>query len=375
MLQHEFPEKLREMLSRASQDIPDHLDLFPRIHQPLQSEQPRQLPRPGLFGQKKSRLLAVAILVVLLISGFAYAIPPVFQWLGDQSLQTITLSNATAINQQTTSHGITLQLDQAYADGARTAVTFHVTSSSSLQAVPDDRVLVDATGQMYRLIDGRQYKHEGLVEFFPFSTQQLGHSQSVTFVVHQMWLTGYNTHGHLVAGNWKITFSIIPRAGHLLSLRIAPSTHAAITLRPTLIEQAPSGLHLFIQISGLAPDISLNTLTQFATRQVYSGNTPDGLGIGTGVLGEGALLQMQLSNGQVLEPVRVDVQEPTSTLQIPDHPVGATGTTTLDVLFLTSLSDTQAVAMLTIDHLHIALVGGANSQQANGPWTFSIPLL
>lgn len=375
MVLSKFSERLREALSQTARDIPEQTNLFPNIQQQLRSEQLQPLPRPDAPGQKKIRLAIAVVVMVLLISGFSYAVSPVFQWFGDQSLQAITLDHATAINQQVSDHGITLRLDQAYADGARTAVTFHITSGSSLQASPNDRVLTDAAGHIYPLLSGRQYKNEGLTEFLPLSLQQLGKSQLLTFHVQHMWLTGYKTHGTLISGNWSISFHITPQAGRLITLTGVPSTRSSITIQPTQLELAPSGLRLFLHISGLTSDTSLSTLTQFATRQVYSGTTPDKLDTGTGSIGEGALLQIHLANGQVLEPVRVDVPSLTSTLQIPDQMVGITGAATLEVLFFSAPQELQHNLTLTIDHMHIAPMGdSAHPREANGPWTFNIPL-
>lgn len=377
-----FSEKLREALSQIAEDIPEQTDLFPRISQRLreqqrqslrQEQQQQQWPRQKIFKQKKLRLAVALISLILLLSGFASAIPRLFQWLGDQPLQTITLDHATTIHRQVSDQGIILWLDQAYADGARTAVTFHVTSSSSLQPIPLEPVLTDAAGQTYQGIDGRQDKSNGLAEFLPLSLPQLRHSQLLTFTVHQMHLSGYNTHGQLVIGTWTIAFRITPQVGRLLTIQVAPLTRSGVTIQPSQLELAPSGIRLFLRISGLAPTTSLLTLTQFATRQGYDGTTPDGGKFGTGSTGEGALLQFRLPNGQVLEPVRVDAQSPDGRLLTSDRAVGSTGTAMLEVLFFTVPPSTQNPVTLTIDHVHIALLGNTTTpNEANGPWTFLI---
>jgi hypothetical protein len=328
-----------------------------------------------MFRHKKFRLAAVAVCIIVCISGFTYAAQPLFQWLADQPLQTITLDHATTIQHQVTDHGITLHLDQAYADGARTAVTFHVTAHSSLQPVPLAPAMTDTAHQTYSLVDGRQVKSEALAEFLPLALSQAGKNQLLTFTVRQMHLSGYNTAGQPVTGNWSISFRITPQADQFLTPAAAPATHSGITVQPILLDLAASGMRLVVRISGLTPNTSLATLTRFATRQAYSAPSPDGGNTGTtGTNSDGALLQVHQAAGQVLLPVWAGIQ-PDGDMRQPDHAVGITGTVTLEVLFFTTLQSTQGPLTLTIDHLHLAQSGNsAQLTAANGPWTFAIPL-
>lgn len=375
MLNFDFTNTLRGALKRTAEDIPEQTNLLPQIRQQITRSAPPQ-QRKMMFHQKRYRLAALLVAATLLISGFAYITPTVFQWLGDSSLQGITLDHATTINKQITVKGITLHVDQVYADAARTAITFHLSSTASSVPVPTYLVLTDTSGQIYPAIEGRSVNGEALAEFAPLASDT--QSQVLTLTIRQMHLSN-SGRGQLVAGIWQIRFPIIPLVGYSLPIASESLIHNGIAISPQRLDIAPSGTRLFVQISGLAPNTSQRALAQFAMSRMFQGTSPDGTGISSDAHSTGALLQLRLPNGQVLQPEWVyPVGLPDVTAlggPTPDQEVGATGKITLEVIFYTSLQGMKGSATLTMDHVNVSpLNGGTIPQISNGPWIFSIPL-
>lgn len=379
MSKQDFTSTLQTILKRTAEDVPRDIDLFPHLHQRVVN--PFYKSKSIRLQRKPQHIIGVLLVAAILVSGFAYAVPTLFQWLGDQSLQTITLDHATTINRQIVVKGITLHLDQAYADAARTTVTFHVSDvSSSLLPTPDPPVLTDAYNQQYRQVVGQEVHDQALIEFEPLSQDRLNSSQTLLFTVSHMVI--HNAKGDPISsvdGVWQISFQLKPLAGNSIVFHNTPLAHNGLALQLLELNIAPSGTRLFLQVSGLAPNTSLSTLSQFTTQIEISGTSPDHTGVHLSGGSDGALLQLHLSNGQVLVPAFVKPWDASTTRIIEpppsDQAVGPSGKAELEVVFYSALSTNQGTARLMIDQLHIADYRDPTSVRTiSGPWIFPIAL-
>lgn len=384
------------LLRQGAEHIPSNVDLWPRLEQALASN--RQQVEPGyikgaiqtFFSSSVPHsfwgrsAVVIVLSAALLLSAFAFARPLIFSWLGDSGLKTIALQNGTLINQQVTVHGVTLQIEQGYADAARTALTMNINSSGrSGTAIPqlNTMVLVDTQGHVYPAIGSTQVQKQGLIEFAPLTLDELGASQSLTLIVQTMFLSG--DIGASVTGPWQITFQLHPQAGRSVTLSVAPETHGGIAIQPLRMDIAPTGARLLIRLSGFRADTSRFSLTDFALHGDDIVGCPPGAGycVTTSVVSDGALLQLRGSDGQTLMPTWVGtadaITSDVAAIPSANQPVGQTGSIVLEVLFLTPLHAAHGIAHLTIDLVRYTTVNASSStpeQVANGPWVFDLAL-
>ncbi|MDQ2905796.1 MAG: DUF4179 domain-containing protein [Chloroflexota bacterium] len=383
MPEHDFISSMQAALQEVATDIPEDTDLFPRIRQHLLLERVLK-SRPTPLWRQRRFVLTSGFLVaaVLIFSGFTLVAPALFSWLGDPSLKQITLDHATPINRQVTVHGISLHLDQAYADAARTAITYHVISSSSVAPGPLFFILTDDHHQTYSHIVGAQFRDQALLEFAPLAPDVLNHRQILTFTVKSMIIRSAT--GRPVTtldGIWSITFPLQPLLDRSVKLTSLPLVQQGLAIEPLQLDFAPTGARLLLQISGLAPGTSVNMLAEFATHIEISGISPTdhmGLSLSDGAIIDGALLQLRLPDGSVLVPAVVQPWDSTADAAISptsqEQPVGVSGKVLLQVLFFTALPVTQGPAMLTVGQVHIAPVSAKHYTKVPGPWTFSLSL-
>jgi hypothetical protein len=379
MTQHDFIPLLQVALKEAAKDIPEDTNLLPRIRKQVLAEHILK-KQPVSLWRKRSLALTSSFLVaaIVIFSGFTFAMPVLFNWLGDASLQQITLDHATLINREVTIHGITLHLDQAYADAARIAVTYHVTSSSSVSPFP--AVLTDELHQAYPSIMKQQINNQSLEEYVPLAPNMLNHQHTLTFTVTTMIIRNSNGRAQeTLSGLWKISFPLQPLIGSSIKLITAPYTKHEVSMEPLQVNFAPSGARLLLQIHGLAPNTSLNTLAQFATHAEISGISPNNhIGSDSWRNTDGTLLQLRLPDGHVLVPAAVQLWDRNTNTTLPltgqERSVGINGAVTLQVLFFTTLPVSHQTAQLTIDQLRVAPVSAKGYTTVTGPWTFPILL-
>ncbi len=390
MSEHNLISSMQAALKEAAEDIPEDTNLFPRIRQHLLSEH-ASMYRSTPFWQKRRLSLVSGLLVaaVLLFSGFTFVLPALFNWLGDPSLQQITIDHATTINRQVTVHGITLHLDQAYADAARTAITFHMVSSSKVAPHPFPPVLTDEHNQINRYIVGQQFRSQALVEFAPLAPDVLNHRHTLTFTIRTMIIQNTTSVSEPIQnttsaseptldGIWSITFQLQPLIDHSVRLTNPPLVHHGLAIKPLQLDFAPSGARLLIQINGLAPDTSQDTVAKFMTLIQINGLSPDLISTSSGLSSGGAFLQLRLPDGRILVPAMVQPWDSTADAAIipttHERAVGANGKVIIQVLFFTTLPTSQKAATLTIDQLYNSPVSAENYTTVTGPWTFPISL-
>lgn len=383
-------QTITRLLRDAAEPAPTEVDLAPRLRQRLAAttlddqgratahpQARRRSPRWALGG------VAAALVAALLLSAFAFAQPLIFSWFGDSGLRGIALQDGTLINRSATSQGVTVHLEQGYADAARTALTMRF-SSADTQHLPtpnlDALYLVDAQGHRSFPLYGSQDNADSLMLFSPLAQNELSTEQPLTLVIQAMLLnSGASTTS--VAGQWDIPFHLLPRAGRTVSFAAAPQTQNGVTMQPLRLDLAPTGARLLVRVSGLPADTSLFGLAHFSTQQPVITGCPPGSGacVSSGGSGDGATMRLRGADGQSLTPSWVvvatnaapDVALPPSATQT----VGAGGAAVVEFLFFTPLRTTHGVAQVTLAQIEVAsVIPNGPSGYVNGPWTFALPL-
>lgn len=405
MRQQELERVAKLALHHAATEVPEDVDLRARLHARLAAEaQPttnsvarraptspgaRQAPiRTPAFAFQRSHAVALLLVATLVVSGFAFARPLILGWFGDSALKAISIKDATTINRSVTTHGVTLTLEQGYADAARTVLSMRIRLHGSTQAVQPQlggaMRLIDAQGAVYTAFTGSQIQNDGLFEFPPLRSDELGTTQALTLVAGSVLITSTGNlagPGDVLDGPWSITFQLHAQAARSVPFSAMAQTHHGITLAPLRIDRAPSGARLLVRISGLAPDTSLFTLTHF----VRTGDDIIGCPPGThmcvessGGTSDGALLQLKTTSGQILTPAWIEVLAPTTGDPMRANAasvVGPSGGAVLEFLFFTPLDTGTRTVQLTADQVRVATVGPTSTEQRiEGPWTFTLPL-
>lgn len=386
-------------LHHAATEVPEDVDLRTRLHARLEAEaQPttnsvarraptlpgaRQAPiRTPAFAFQRSHAVALLLVATLVVSGFAFARPLILGWFGDSALKAISIKDATTINRGVTAHGVTLTLEQGYADAARTVLSMRIRLHGSTQAVQPQlggaMRLIDAQGAVYTAFTGSQIQNDGLFEFPPLRSDELGTTQTLTLVAGSVLI---GASGGAIDGPWSITFQLHAQAARSVSFSAMAQTHHGITLAPLRIDRAPSGARLLVRISGLAPDASLFTLTHFVRTGDDIIGCPPGTNMCVGSSGgtsDGALLQLKTTSGQTLTPAWIEVLAPMTGDPMRANAtsvVGPGGGAVLEFLFFTPLDAGTRTAQLTTDQVRVATVGPTSTEQRiEGPWTFTLPL-
>ncbi len=188
-------QQVAHLIRTLAEGTPNSVDLLPRIHQQLSSTSVGDTNRMRIFAHLQAVprwgnvAVSAVLLAGLLFSGFAFARPLIFSWLGDNGLHGISLQGADQVNSTTTMKDITLQVEQVYADAARTALTMRLQSPHEQGAVTprlDQTYLLDSGGHRYAALTGTQVDGEGLFEFIPLPATALGSEQPLTLVVEAM---------------------------------------------------------------------------------------------------------------------------------------------------------------------------------------------
>lgn len=404
-IERRLPDLLRETAEQVSQEV----DLRQRIAArllaqpgPTQANHHRQhmphnagdqpmnqpMPRPRLAAlqSRPALLMAALIAVLVLASAFAFARPLVLSWFGDSSLQSIALQDGTPINRSVKVQGVTLTLDDGYADAARTVLTMHFDSGDTkreFSPAPDIRPrLVDAQGTVYTPFASSQLNEDALMEFSPLPSDALGTPQELTFVIDEMSSNPSNpqNQGAIVTGPWQIAFQLTPQAGHAIALDVAPETHGGITLQPERLDLTPAGVRLLVRESGLPPDTVVFSVKHFATHLDDILACPPGQGVcgSLGGSGDGARMQLAAPGGQTLVPGWVNVVSPAPQDGVPinQQAVGPSGTAEIEFLFFSPVKDPRGTARVTFDEVRFASATGpsAPEQSIPGPWSFTLSL-
>jgi hypothetical protein len=401
-----FERRVGELLAEAATQVPSDLDLHQRIFERLYAAGSRaglqagaSLPAPGRFpgsGTRRGHMaLAGALVAALLVfSAFAFVRPLMLSWFGDSSLRAIALQDGTVIDRSVTVQGITLHLEEGYADAARTVLTMHISSENPKQSyspvpyppagtpLPDHGVrLLDASGNAYMFFTSNQLNEDALWEFLPLPSEALGTPQELTFVVDAMSSQPSNPDNEraVVSGPWEITFRLKPQAGTVIALDIAPQTYGGITLLPERLDLTPAGVRLLVRESGLPPDTSVFSLKHFATRLDDVVACPPGQHVCArgGGTGDGASMQLRAPGGQTLVPGWVEVTSPAPQAGVPigRQAVGPSGTAELAFLFFAPLKATSGTAHVTFDAVRLASTNPEDDERSiPGPWVFDLPL-
>ena len=391
MRHHDLEEHVERLFHNAAEGVPPDLDLAPHIirHASLH-------PQPHAVSVRKSSMpgwiypvVAAVLVVALIVSGFTWARPLIFQWLGNSNLEQVTLDHATTINRSVTVDGITLYVEQAYADAALTVVTFRITSaqSSKLSFHPAaEMVLVGADQTRYGSITSAGLNDEYLAEFEPMALDKLGTAQTLTLILPSMRSGGTSAElPPAIEGPWQMTFQITPQAGRSITFDQTPATHDGVTIQPLRLDLAPTGARLLIRLSGLAPNTLRFPLKHFVTHQELGGVRPAGGGFSIGVssqsTSDGGPLQLDGPNGQHLIPAWIALPSdlPPSEQGVPlgRQVVGPSGTVVLSVLFFTPITARNGVAHVTLDQVDVTTIdaqGNESERFRYGPWTFALPL-
>ena len=425
----EFEDRLRALLARAAEAIPDDIDISERVRQApardLRYTEIRAGGR-GLVGPRALLATVATIVVVALLAGVLLffrpigSLPPSGGLIGvgtptatSVPLPTVVPSacvpagpntpgppgvtnpppptgtpvdNSVAIGGQVTVQGITLTLDRAYADATQTVVTYQVETKNFWGPDPTSPILIDSHGNRYAELDGSGHgvkgEEQGEAIFAPLPQSELAPTQMLTFFTQQMEgipSTSYN--GLPINGPWQISFSLTPVTGTMVTLTNAPLTRHGVTIQPVEIDLAPpggglqgtfGGARVMIRISGLAPDMPLSEVARYDTAVV---DMPGGASGGGGC--PGGILELALPNGEQIFPGVVYLPEET----VPTGPggqqaltVGPSGTVELEALFYLPIPDVSGT-LLYMDHVAAAPGTGTPypPQLISGPWEFQLP--
>ncbi len=394
--------RVASLLRQVAEHVPGDIDLRPRVQQRLAASQHRRSIRTSRSTRARSMtgltqrqfvprwgylMGSVIVIVGLLLSAFAFARPLIFSWLGDNGLRGISLDNASLINQSATHQGVTLHLEQGYADAARTALTMRIQVPQGHNMVTprlDTAYLLDSRGQRYAVLIGQQVGDEGLLEFVPLPIEALSSAQRLTLVVQAMLPNGPVAGGSPLSGPWQIPFEVHPQTAHSTMLAAPPMTQSGVTLQPERLDMTPAGARLVVRVSGLAADTSFLDATHFAQHggDTIVGCPPNsGSCVTSGSTSDGALLRLESADGQILEPSWVLAMDPATpdlgVIPTARQTVGPSGTVEIEILFFTPLPLHAApgTVQLTIDHFplkssHVDASGKV--QMASGPWTFAL---
>jgi hypothetical protein len=347
-------------------------------------------PRQSWQGghRRRPRLVAASLIsMLLLVPAVAVARPLVLSWFGDQSLQQVALQDGTPIHKAVTVQGVTMMVEDGYADAARTVLTMQITSSgggandSYGPSLPSTR-LVDAAGTSHAAFTGSQLNRDALFEFLPLPTGMLGTPQPLTLVIDAMQRStgGPTPHETTVNGPWQITFLLKPQAGRVIALDVAPQTYGGVTLQPEELDLTPAGVRLLVRESGLPSDTSLFSVKHFATHQDDIVACPPGQQVCASLSGtsDGANMHISAGSAQTLVPGWVNVVNPPPEDGVPigQQPIGPAGTVEIEFLFFAPIKTTQGPARVIFDDVRYAsdMTSSAPEQTVAGPWSFTVPL-
>lgn len=389
--QPDFQSSVTPLLQEAVEGVPSDMDLRSRISRRLADSERQHVTLTGSRlsaylhhpRRRPAVITAVTLLTLVALSAFTIARPLIFSWLGDSGTKTISIKDSMLIDKAVTSQGVTLRLEQGYADAARIALTIHVNASgASGLVIPQLNTmhLTDGHGNTYSAITSAQVGGDGLLEFSPLPSAELGSTQTLTLDV-QVMETGLTP--KFVAGPWDITFQLQPHKGRSITLTQHPVVQNGIALQPMRLDLGPAGVRLLVRVSGLQPDTSLFSLMHFAR---LGGDTITGCPpaqstcFGGGTIADGAPLQLQGPGNQALALSWVEVVN--SETQVGYRPsgtavVGQSGSALLEFLFFTPLHTTQGTVHLTIGSMPVGVESPSSTksdQMIPGPWLFDIAL-
>jgi hypothetical protein len=325
------------------------------------------------------------VAAVLVFSAFAFARPLVLTWLGDSSLKAIALQDGTVIDRAVTVQGVTVHLEEGYADAARTVLTMRVSGGDPRHPpspyMPSMRI-VDASGGTYHAITGSGFNDDSLFEFLPLPTDALGAPQTLTFIVGQMQrMTDDLQEVTTFGGPWQITFQLRTQAGRAIALSVPGQQHGGIMMQTERIELAPAGVRLMVRISGVPSDTSLFSLMHFALHGTEIVACPPGqhvCGSTSGGTRDGGRMLLAGPDGRTMPPAWVAVVSPTPSdgVSIGTQAVGPSGTADLEFLFFEPLHVTSGMAHATFDEVRIASAVNTDGEERSipGPWDFYLPL-
>jgi hypothetical protein len=247
----EFEDRLRMLLVRTAEAIPDDTDIALRVRQATR----RARSTGGLAGPRSLLAAVAAVLVVVLLAsvllfvrplgplrpaggviarqtGTATALPtpvgspPVcnIASLHNYSRPPAAVDHSVAVGRSASVNGITITIDRAYADATQTIISYHMETNINPPS-PWNPVLIDAQGQRFALFSGVwSIDSVSYFAFTPLPPAELGMPLTLTFFAPQMQvdLPEPTAKAALVDGPWQITFSLVPEAGTSYTLSNAP---------------------------------------------------------------------------------------------------------------------------------------------------------
>jgi hypothetical protein len=383
-------QQVAHLMHKLADGTPKSVDLLPRIHQQLTSSSAGSSNGMSFFAHLQAvprwsyMVVSMVLVAGLLFSGFAFARPLIFSWLGDNGLHGVSLHGADHVGSMVTMKDITLQVEQVYADAARTAITMRLQAPHEQGVVTprlDQTYLLDSQGHRYAALTGTQVDGEGLFEFIPLPLDALNSEQSLTLAVESVFPSSGTSP---ITGPWQVHFKVHTQAVRSITFTQAPDARHGVTVQPVRLDVTSTGARLLMRFSGLAPNTSLFDLTQFAQNggDAIVGCPPNtSVCVDSHSTSDGALLHLQGGDKQVLEPSWVVASDPGTSgvglLPKATQTVGPDGSALIEILFFTPLRVTNGDALLTIDQLPLRsaqLDANGQEQIVNGPWSFILPL-
>ncbi len=397
---NDLEDKLPELMNRAARGVAPSADPMISLRHRLAAEDHRNTARSF------PRMLApVSLVVVIVVLAGSMALLRNARVLGAVSSShakptpTATATPAPGV----TVNGITIKILKAYADTTRTLVEYSLSGGPA--SYFDGPMLRDASGQVYsewgeQALNGWTSLDPNAAfltntAFTPLPASDLGHAQTLSFVINEVIPFGDNgvgqgpLSGPAIKGPWIVPFTVTPVPARSTSLTIAPITHDGITITPTEVDVTSNtaiafdGNHSFARVilhmSGFPAQASLTNMIDTATfaycftpqRTFCHGlNLPGRILLSTG---GGGIAQI---------PACIYPVNPSLELDKDGQPLlkmfGPSRSADFEVTFL--VPQTQAsTATLVIDNLQYFFLATPppypyKGTVVSGTWSFTIPL-
>lgn len=282
----EFEDRLRALLARAAEAIPDDADISARVRQvparDLRYTGIRAGGR-GLAGPRAFLATAATIVVVALLAGVLLffrplgslppsrglvgvgtataAVPlptvvpttcvpfvpgtpytgnigpngPVFGPVNPPAPTGTPVDNSVAIGGQVTVQGVTITLERAYADASQTVVTYQTQTEGKNIWLADASfpILIDSHGNRYAELDvgggagyiGKTTKAQGEAIFAPLPQNELASTQMLTFFTQQVGATSWTSPNSFAAA-----IPVTINGPWQISFSLTPVAGTAVTL-------------------------------------------------------------------------------------------------------------------------------------------------
>ncbi len=395
----EIEAQTRRLLARYAEGIPSETSVEARVRDALTTQRAQRwrasrVPAWGTMGGWARGAVSLALVVALLVT-FAAVLRLRANTANTNKTHCPIVQAQGMIKLCPNQHmRVSINIGQTYADPTRTVALIQINPKDL--ALPLGHAgaliqpntilwtlwasLVDSQGHVYYSNDlsnnaaapGGGLSTAEYAEFDPLPQSMLSAPQTLTLRIPEIVLayplSESNTLGNLtLLGQWTATIQVTPHAGRSIALNVAPQTHNGITVQPLRLDIGPQGSQfdlltggerLTLRISGLSSETYLSAIASIGYKYSRSGGT------GGGSFGpDSPVLTFE---GQ--EPANIAGMRAIGNAPFPT--VGPTGTTDLEVIFLSpplpKLTGTQKLTLSAIN------VGP--DQVVKGPWIFEVPL-